>query len=71
MAEYQLWYCDPRQVIHNILGNPEFASGIDYTPHRDFQDENRQYHDFMSGDWAWDQCVCIRYWTCVMFTNGS
>ena len=40
MAEYQLWYRDPRQVIHNILGNPEFASGIDYTPHRDFQDEN-------------------------------
>ena len=40
MAEYQLWYRDPRQVIHNILGNPEFTSGINYTPHRDFQDEN-------------------------------
>jgi hypothetical protein len=37
-AEYQLWYCDSRQVIHNILASPKFASGIDYTPHHDFQD---------------------------------
>ena len=57
MAEYQLWYRDPRQVIHNILSNPEFASGIDYAPRRDFQNEKRRYCDFMSGDWAWDQCV--------------
>ena len=59
-TEYQLWYRDPRQVIHHILANPEFASDIDYAPHRDFQDEERQYRDFMSGDWAWDQCVCGR-----------
>ena len=56
-TEYQIWYCDPRLIIHNILANPEFASDIDYAPHCDFQDEKRQYKDFMSGDWAWDQCV--------------
>ena len=56
-AEYQLWYRDPRQVIHNILSNPEFALGIDYAPRCDFQNEKRRYCDFMSGDWAWDQCV--------------
>lgn len=60
-TEYQLWYRDPRQVIHNILANPEFTSGIDYAPHRDFQDEKRQYSNFMSGDWAWDQCVRRRW----------
>ena len=38
-TEYQLRYHDPRQVIHNILANPEFASDINYAPHRDFQDE--------------------------------
>ncbi|KAF9642903.1 hypothetical protein BDM02DRAFT_3192497, partial [Thelephora ganbajun] len=58
-AQYQLWYHDPRQVIHHIFANPEFASGIDYAPHHDFQDEKRLYHDFMSGDWAWDQCDII------------
>jgi hypothetical protein len=57
-TDYHLWYRDPRQVIHHILANPEFASGIDHTPHRDFEDEKRQYRDFMSGNWAWDQCVC-------------
>ena len=56
-TEYQLWYRDPRQVIHHVLANPEFTSGIDYAPHRDFWDEKRQYCDFMSGDWAWEQCV--------------
>ena len=56
-AEYHLWYRNPRKVIHHLLTNPDFASGIDYTPHCDFQDEKRQYRDFMSGDWAWDQCV--------------
>ncbi|KAF9645830.1 hypothetical protein BDM02DRAFT_3130787 [Thelephora ganbajun] len=50
-AQYQLWYRNPRQVIHHIFANPEFASGIDYAPHHDFQDEN--------GDWAWDQCDII------------
>ncbi|KAF9642580.1 hypothetical protein BDM02DRAFT_3071311, partial [Thelephora ganbajun] len=58
-AQYQLWYHDPRQVIHHIFTNPEFASGIDYTPHHDFQDEKRLYCDFMSRDWAWDQCDII------------
>ena len=57
-TEYQLWYRDPRQVIHHILANPEFASGIDYAPHCDFQDGKQQYRDFMSGDWSWEQCVC-------------
>ena len=56
-AKYELWYPDPRKIIHNLLTNPEFVSGIDYAPHRDFQDGKRQYGDFMSGDWAWDQCV--------------
>lgn len=57
LAKYQLWFRDPRRVIHNIFSNPEFASDIDYVPHRDFQDEERRYQDFMSGDWAWEQCV--------------
>ena len=57
--EYRLWYCDPREVIHNILGNPDFSAAIDYTPYRDFRDGKRHYCDFMSSDWSWNQCVRI------------
>ena len=57
--EYQLWYRDPRKVIHDILRNPDFSAATDYTPYRDFQDGKRHYCDFMSGNWSWNQCVCI------------
>jgi hypothetical protein len=56
-AEYQLCYRDPRKVIHRILANPDLADGIDYVPYRDFKDGKREYSDFMSGNWAWKQCV--------------
>lgn len=56
-TSYQLWYRDPREVIHNILANPDLADGIDYVPYHDFKDGKRRYCDFMSGDWAWRQCV--------------
>jgi hypothetical protein len=56
-TEYQLWYRDPRKVIHNIFANPDLADGIDYVPYRDFEDGKRRYSDLMSGNWAWRQCV--------------
>jgi len=60
-TEYQLWYCDPRKVIHGILKNPELINSIDYVPYRDFVNGKQRYCDFMSGDWAWDQCVSELY----------
>ena len=60
-TEYQVWYRDPRKVIHNILANPELANGIDYVPYREFINSKRRYCDFMSGNWAWKQCVCTFY----------
>lgn len=56
-VKYQLWYRDPREVIHSLFANPDLADGIDYVPYRDFKDGKRRYCDFMSGDWAWRQCV--------------
>ncbi|KAF9783366.1 hypothetical protein BJ322DRAFT_1008527, partial [Thelephora terrestris] len=41
-TEYHFWYRDPRKIIHHLLANPEFASGIDYAPHRDFKVLNRR-----------------------------
>lgn len=59
-TKYQIWYCDPIEIVHHLLANPEFISGVDYAPHKDFQGEEWRYHDFMSGDWAWEQCVSQR-----------
>lgn len=58
-TEFQFWYRDPHKVIHNIFKNPELVDAIDYIPYRDFVNGKRRYRDFMSGDWAWDQCVSV------------
>jgi len=56
-TEYQLWYRDPREVIRNLLANPDLADGLDYVPYHEFENGKRRYCDFMSGDWVWEQCV--------------
>jgi Plavaka transposase len=56
--EFQVWFRDPRTVVCNMLANPEFDGEIDYSPYRDFNaNGERQYQDFMSGDWAWKHTV--------------
>lgn len=58
-TEYQVWYRDPRLVIKNIFSNPDFKDGIDYAPYISTNaDNNRIYHNFMSGEWAWERAVC-------------
>ena len=57
--KYQLLYRDPRKVVRNILANPDFNISLDRIPYRDFQDGKCCYCDFMSGNWAWNQCVSI------------
>ena len=56
-TEYQIWYRDPRKVIHNIFANPDLTDGIDYVPYREHVNGKQWYSDFMSADWAWRQCV--------------
>ena len=70
--DYQLWYRDPCKVIHNILANSDLADGMDYVPYREFEDGKRHYRDFMSGNWAWGQCVRIPFvLRMVTCTNSS
>ena len=57
--DYNLWYRDPRKVVHNILANLDFNTTLDYIPYCDFCDRQRRYCDFMSGDWGWNQGVSI------------
>ncbi|KAG2029184.1 hypothetical protein BDR03DRAFT_936876 [Suillus americanus] len=55
-ATYEVWFRDPRLLIHNILANPDFDGEIEYTPYRDYDDNNQCcFKIFFSGDWAWTQ----------------
>jgi len=60
-TEYEVWYRNPREVIHNILSNPDFESEFDYKPFQEFKDGKREWSDFMSGNWAWKQAVSASY----------
>lgn len=57
--EYKVWFRNPRHVVHRILGNPSFAGDLDFRPFREYRTDGdtRQFQDFMSGDWAWEQAV--------------
>ncbi|KAG2140331.1 hypothetical protein BD769DRAFT_1384083 [Suillus cothurnatus] len=54
---YDVWFRDPHQVVQNMLTNPDYASEVYMRPYREFATETdeRQWQDFMSGDWAWNQ----------------
>ena len=55
--EYEVWYRNPREIIKTILANPDLEGHIDYAAYREFNGEQRQYGNLMSGDWAWRQSV--------------
>lgn len=57
-AEYDVWFRNPRNLVHNIISNPDFNNAFDYAPHQEHDaDGTRRYHNFMSGNWAWRQAV--------------
>lgn len=60
---YDVWFRDPCNVVNNMLSNPDYAMEIDLQPYREYATENdeRQWQDFMSGDWAWSQAVCTMF----------
>lgn len=57
-AKYDVWCRNPLDVIHNLLANPDFKGEFDYAPYREYDNKDRrQYHNFMSGNWAWRHAV--------------
>ncbi|KZP25932.1 hypothetical protein FIBSPDRAFT_732975 [Athelia psychrophila] len=58
--EYEVWYRDPRELVKNMVANPDFNGEFDYTPFHEYDaDGNHRFQDFMSGDWAWKQADLI------------
>ncbi|PIL28159.1 transcription factor [Ganoderma sinense ZZ0214-1] len=53
-------YRDVREIVKNMLANPDFKTQIDYAPVQEFNEDGvRQFRNFMSGDWAWAQADII------------
>ncbi|KAG1724585.1 uncharacterized protein EDB91DRAFT_1255178 [Suillus paluster] len=44
-----------------MLANPAYSDEMDYRPYREYSTDGdeRQFRDFMSADWAWDQADII------------
>ncbi|KAH9965583.1 hypothetical protein BJV74DRAFT_869979 [Russula compacta] len=40
LAEYDVWFRDPKVVLQNQLGNPDFKDEFDYAPFQKFDDNN-------------------------------
>lgn len=58
--EYTVWYRCPRQLLINQIGNRSFADEMDWAPKRVYRRGlKREYKDFMSGDWAWEEAVSM------------
>jgi hypothetical protein len=56
---YEVWFRDPLKIAEAQIGNKDFGRKMDYGPKRVFSRAGRrQYSDFMSGNWAWNQAVC-------------
>jgi Plavaka transposase len=61
-AEYDVWFWDPCTLVHNLLPNPDFNSGFDYSPFQEHTSDGvHHFQDFMSGNWAWTQAVSLCY----------
>ena len=59
-AEYEVWYCNPKQLIKTMLACPDFANKFNYSPFQEYNaDGNHHFQNLMSGNWAWKQVVCI------------
>jgi hypothetical protein len=57
--KYQIFYRDPHEVIKLMLANKVFDGNFDYTPYRQYENGQRVWCDFMSGNFSWKQAVCI------------
>lgn len=74
---YRVWFRSPHAILKSQLGNPDFAQEIDWRPRKVYNNQGeRVYEDFMTGDWAWKQAVCLYFdsWglkltLCYLFTG--
>lgn len=60
LASYEVWYRDPRTILRSMLANPDFKGETHYSPIQEFgPNGERRWKDLMSGNWCWEQAVCL------------
>ncbi|KAF8232215.1 hypothetical protein L208DRAFT_1082577, partial [Tricholoma matsutake] len=53
-AEYDVWFCNPHILVHDLLSNPDFKTDFDYVLFQEHTtDRVHCFQDFLSGNWAW------------------
>jgi hypothetical protein len=56
--EYDVWFRNPLDLVHNIISNPDFKDEFDYAPLQEYTTDGvHRFQDVMSGDWCWKQAV--------------
>ena len=59
-STFDVWFRDPCLVVKNMIDNPDYSNHFDSAPTRTFDSKgHRQYQDFMTGDWVWEEAVCF------------
>ncbi|KAI6095772.1 hypothetical protein F5141DRAFT_1191198 [Pisolithus sp. B1] len=54
---YEVVFCDPQVLLNHQLSDPGFKNHIDYSPLSIFGEKGQcVWSDFMTGNWAWNQC---------------
>ena len=57
---YELCMQDSQILLHNQLATSEFVDMFHYKPYCQFDHANDHvWSNLMSGDWAWNEAVCI------------
>ena len=57
-VEYDVWFRDPRGLVHNLLSNTDFDGEIDYAAVQEYSSNGVHiFRNFMSGNWVWKQSV--------------
>ena len=60
MKTFEVWFQNPLQLLEAQIGNPDFNGEIDYASKQVLgKNGKRQFTDLQSGDWAWEQSVCL------------
>jgi len=55
-SEYEIWFRDPHLIIKSMIGNPDYEKSVNTAPFQGFDSNGyREYQNFMSGDWAWEE----------------
>lgn len=71
--KYEVFYRDPHEAVKLMLENKAFDGSFDYTPYRQYENGQRVWRDFMSGNFSWKQAVHTFHTfiaSCPILTNA-